>query len=222
VVIEACGRVRLADGPPDWHESCRAHGNARRNRPPTGSIVGATSLDVISAGQLPDRRSRRERALRLVRPDRRRCAGHPSPRLSVCVGPFGQDEPYDGGSGATTGLSTNFEPGVGGSSTKRDVMWTQCGNKSQRTVLGAGEGAAGRHQPESKRPGWCRAVAVEIASLNRCTGVPPADGVAELRLGPESQSLYNRSSISFSCTVRPFGSKHENSKCFSNSRSTLS
>ena len=28
--------------------------------------------------------------------------------------------------------------------------------------------------------------------------------------------------MSFSCTVRPFGSKHENSKCFSNSRSTLS
>ena len=28
--------------------------------------------------------------------------------------------------------------------------------------------------------------------------------------------------MSFSCTVRPFGSKQENSKCFSNSRSTLS
>ena len=28
--------------------------------------------------------------------------------------------------------------------------------------------------------------------------------------------------MSFSCTVRPLGSKQENSKCFSNSRSTLS
>jgi hypothetical protein len=177
VVIEACGRARLADEPAVRRESCRAHGNARRNRPPTVSIVGATSLDVISAGQLPDRRSRRERALRLVRPDRRRCAGHPSPRLSVCVGPFGQDEPYDGGSGATTGLSTNFEPGVGGSSTKHDVMWTQCGNKSQQTVRRAA--ARWISGPARMRPGSRQARSCEqpcgrsVRSLRELSSLQP-------------------------------------------------
>ena len=103
----------------------------------TGSIVEATSLDVIAAGQLPDRRSRRGRALRLVRPDRRRCAGHPSPRLSVCVGPFGQDEPYARAWRATTALSTNFVADRANPSTKRHRLWTECGNNRGGNVLGA-------------------------------------------------------------------------------------
>jgi hypothetical protein len=113
----------------------------------TVSIVEATSLDVISAGQLPDRRSRRVRALRLVRPDRRRCAGHPSPRLSVCVGPFGQDEPYAGGHPATTGLSTNLPDRPDISSTKQTRVLTECGNTVDRNVIARARGR------ESKRPG---------------------------------------------------------------------
>ena len=172
--------ARCLRGPHDMgRTSAAVHVSGRMETPEgtdcqTGSIVEATSLDVISAGQLPDRRSRRGRALRLVRPDRRRCAGRPSPRLSVCVGPFGQDEPYDGAAWATTALSTNVAGWLPTSSTKAPAMWTECGKRRRRDVLGDGleQGVdqLARFRPPHSASAARRATAPRFAARRRNRG----------------------------------------------------
>jgi hypothetical protein len=187
----------------------------------TVSIVEATSLDVISAGQLPDRRSRRVRTLRLVRPDRRRCAGYPSPRLSVCVGPFGQDEPYDGGHQATTGLSTNLPGRPDVSSTKQTRVLTECGNTVDGNVL-----ARAPAQPPWDQNGPTRAGPRSERRSNHSTGGAArsgwrgeaAGGGGAALIGPISAGLIQPALSAAQAAIRTLGQRWSCSRTLGFSR----
>lgn len=111
------------------------HGNARRNRLRTVATPGTTSLDVISAGRLPDRRSRPGRALRLVRSGPAALRGSPlaSPvrlrwplraRRTICPGQGHHNRLVHELRRPGSKLSTNF-----------NLVWMQCGDNGRPGVL---------------------------------------------------------------------------------------
>ena len=139
-------------------ERCSGHENARRNRSQAVSTLGTTSLDVISAGRVPDRRScQANLATRPAGPAALRGSLLASPVR--CVGPFGQDEQYGpahrGGNGLIHELGPGRQPFVHQSDGRVDGMWTTAGAECATR--------ARIERPDRRRPGQ-----VLENSVSRC------------------------------------------------------
>ena len=126
------------------------HRNARRNRLRTVATPGTTSLEVISAGRLPDRRSRPGRALRLVRSRPAALRGSPLASPVRLRWPLRARRNISPGPGAHNVLIHELRLAATELSTNPRRMWTRCGNNPGRTVL-----ANWRRGPTGRRLDAC-------------------------------------------------------------------
>jgi len=187
-------RAALARVPrrPRRRRSARSHPCDRRRRP--------------SCGQVPRPKTRgKPRALvrRDVAPSAKR-ASKRSPRTApLCSGPsYSTDASCFSAAASQEGVVR-----TAGSEARAPATCPLIATKPSR-------GSAGSRPRRSRAPQRAHPKVRERG--------PQGTTRASARISRDVQSLYRRSSISFSCTVRPAGSKQENSKCFSNSTSTLS